>query len=610
MRVLRTITTPWAPYSMMFSRDGTRLAIGGGSWYGNGGILLVSLGSGEMQMFPCADLPGELDKWGPTVSGVCFSADDGHLAASTWAGRHNHSPTFLFEVSGIRLRHLETLVHRYQDKFGHSCPTGVLLSDGYTIIRNNTSILGDVFVAWPSARHPNVHTDRIPHHLTSSQMVLIRGNLFTGGGGSLALRQWRRDLGFGEIGKAAAGLVTVPLEAELPSPEVIPVQQCRRVTAIGARPGGDGFVTGGLDGELDTWSWNGRWEQNRLRPATHRPQPRFPDITWATYTPNSIVGICSLSDGDRWVSVSADGEVCVWNQATLACCWQLPEKGTPRSLAAHPHGPWVAVGVKKGGFPGPRSAVVLVEVEPLPVHTRTPTVLGLEDAPGRPQLLSWAGQPKNIALQDRFRELLSRLDAACAEGQHQAFLELLDQAYVRVPASERDAFRALFGADHELNHQICGQLSRVAEQAAKAGEVEASLRARLLWVSLGDHADGRDVLTYLADTWLWAERKGLDPAPSFQDIGEVSSTEITHVSGGSTQRMIRRVAEDPACRAGIRSGPRQPAAQPLPANGARLADARRELTQVLGIAVFLILGAVMGVYYLWRIAEWVHQAGW
>ena len=44
----------------------------------------------------------------------------------------------------------------------------------------------------------------------------------------------------------------------------------------------------------------------------------------------------------------------------------------------------------------------------------------------------------------RYRELLSRLDAACREGQYRAFLLMLDEAYVRVSASERDAFRAIF----------------------------------------------------------------------------------------------------------------------------------------------------------------------
>jgi hypothetical protein len=149
----------------------------------------------------------------------------------------------------------------------------------------------------------------------------------------------------------------------------------------------------------------------------------------------------------------------------------------------------------------------------------------------------------------RFRELLSRLDVACGEGQYRTFLELLDKAYVRVSTTERDAFRNLFRADERLDRQVAEQLQRIAEQAEKAGEFEACLRARLLWISLLHHYDSRDALMGLAEIWQWAERKGLDPAPLFQEIGEVSSSEITHLIGGSAQGMIYCVAEDPAYRA-------------------------------------------------------------
>src|SRR4051812_24633453 len=99
MRVVRTITTPWAPYSVMFSRDGTRLAVGGGSWYGEGAILLVDLLSQESRPSPCAGPPAPGRPLGPfTVSGVCFSPDDRHLAASTWASGQHAGPSLLFEV--------------------------------------------------------------------------------------------------------------------------------------------------------------------------------------------------------------------------------------------------------------------------------------------------------------------------------------------------------------------------------------------------------------------------------------------------------------------------------------------------------------------------------
>jgi len=140
MQVLSTISTPWAPYSVMFSHDGNRIAIGGGNFYGDGGILLASLSTGETELFRCTDLPRAPEQWIPAASGVCFSPDDGLLAVSTRSARLHYSPTFLFEVSGLRLAHRDTFVHQYGDGLD-PCPTGVILHDGYLITRNNATTL-------------------------------------------------------------------------------------------------------------------------------------------------------------------------------------------------------------------------------------------------------------------------------------------------------------------------------------------------------------------------------------------------------------------------------------------------------------------------------------
>src|SRR5678815_5811646 len=64
---------PWTVYAATFSPDGRRLAIGGGSWYGRGGIIIVELATGRSQQLRCADLP-DARSLGATVSGLCFSA--------------------------------------------------------------------------------------------------------------------------------------------------------------------------------------------------------------------------------------------------------------------------------------------------------------------------------------------------------------------------------------------------------------------------------------------------------------------------------------------------------------------------------------------------------
>jgi hypothetical protein len=380
----------------MFSRDGTRLAVGGGSWYGEGGILMADLSSGETQVHPCADLPAPGRRLGPfTVSGVCFSPDDRHLAASTWSSRQHAGPTLLFEVAGLGLAHRETFLPSSPGNLNDPTPTGVLLAGNYLITRNYRGGVGEVITVRFPARTLDLDRRWAPRHLTSSRMIVARGNVLTGCGGLIPWQELEADPGWREAGKAADGLVAVPLQAEPRRPEVIPAQGCRRVTAIGARPSEDHFVTGGQDGEVDEWSWDGRWVQHRLRQATENKAvvPFDPRLAWVTYNLNSIVGICSLADGDRWASVSAGGQVCLWDGSTFVRPWQVPEPGSPRSLAAHPDRPWLTVGVKKGGFGRPESAVILAEVERVTLDPawKTPAVIALAQAADRER--TTAGKP-------------------------------------------------------------------------------------------------------------------------------------------------------------------------------------------------------------------------
>ena len=100
---IRNIETAWAPYTLMFSRDGSRLAVGGGSWYGNGGIVMHRLDRMESAALRWKEVPwvtvrdiGSLTtipSGVPTVSGVCFSDDDRYLAASMWSSGQHDAPT-------------------------------------------------------------------------------------------------------------------------------------------------------------------------------------------------------------------------------------------------------------------------------------------------------------------------------------------------------------------------------------------------------------------------------------------------------------------------------------------------------------------------------------
>jgi hypothetical protein len=388
MRTLWSLETPWAPYSVMFSNDGTRLAVGGGSWYGDGGVVITELETGAFCCTAARDLVATIpnQRSVPSIAGVYFSADDRHLAVATRGSGQRSSPSMLFAVEALELAHRSVIGHRCDDKMGGPFATGVQLAGSYIMTRHNGGSLVDCIVGHQTPPRLGCRADDRRQHLTHSRMVVRGGRVLTGGGGSLALVQWSADSGRREVGKVAEGLVSVPFMGGA-AVEVVPVRACARVTAIAALPGEDGFLTGGLDGELDRWSGGQAPAQARLvvpaeelerasapfvqPPAVaaaadsswppRPPPPSHPPIIWATYKPRSVVAICTLSDGQRWVSVDAGGRLRLWRGDALLAAWTLPTPGSPRCLAAHPTEPWIAVGIKQGGFARPTSAVLVLE---------------------------------------------------------------------------------------------------------------------------------------------------------------------------------------------------------------------------------------------------------
>jgi hypothetical protein len=358
MRLLRTINTPWTPYSVMFSRDGNRIAIGGGAWYGDGGIILANVSTGEMERVSCGSE-------GPTISAVFFSEDDRHLVASTWSSRQHGGPILFFEVSDTKLAHAASVTNKEE---GYSCPTGVLLYGKHTIIRNHGPVSTSVITILESPPELGIKAASLDQHLTNSHVVMVKERAITGGRG-LQSTPWpaRGDWLEAQLvresgGTAQEGLVSVPLHAGLSGAEFIPVIGRRQITAITATPAADSFVTGGLDGELDKWSWNGRWEPKQLQAKTENREIHVPGIIWATYECNSIIGICYLCDVERWVTVTAGGKITVMLGNTSLGSWQLPKRGSPRSIAAHPTENWIAIGTKQGGFDNPNGVVQLIEI--------------------------------------------------------------------------------------------------------------------------------------------------------------------------------------------------------------------------------------------------------
>jgi hypothetical protein len=354
MRLVMSIPVPWTPYSATFSRDGTRLAIGGGVFYGNGGILIVDLVDERTELFRCDSLPHAQGDWVPAISGLCFSDDDRYVAASSWKGRHHYAPTVLFDVSKSTLTLRSTLKAAIRGVL--TCPRGVLFSGRYIVTRNHRAEPDEVLVVGEVPGELGIEADNTRQHLTNSHLAVVRNQVITAGRGLLL--DWnvtdeerlRALVDFRDSGRAVdEGLVSVALDGGDCTPQLIPVQSCRQVTAIAATPDGQGFVTGGLEGELDQWSWSGRWRQERLR-------------EWSWDSP-SVRGICHMHNGRTWVSVSSSGRLDLLVGNAPGNSWQLPSPGSPRTLAAHPVEDWIAIGMKQSGWGDPRGVVDLIEIK-------------------------------------------------------------------------------------------------------------------------------------------------------------------------------------------------------------------------------------------------------
>jgi hypothetical protein len=365
MKIIQTILTPWAPYSVMFSRDGSRLAIGGGTWYGAGGVLLVELATGTSELSTCAELLSLQDEPSmcvPTVSGVCFSNDDRHLAASMWTSRHHAAPSVLFDVDRLRLHGTTPIEGSERSLFRlDPCPTGVLMYGRTIITRNHGGEPEDVVVidALPVGR--NVAADTPVQRYTNAGVIVVRETVITGGPRGMSMSQPDESCRESVIPE---GLVLRPLDGT--SADVfLPVPDCARVTAIASLDAENTFLSGGKDGQIDRWSWDARWRPRRLRapqPAKTVNWPEIGSLTWATYTPNSIVGLVEVSVSDTWASITAGGELTILRAGAPEPAWQVPVPGTPRSIAAHPQEPWVAIGIKQGSFDPPQAAVAIIEV--------------------------------------------------------------------------------------------------------------------------------------------------------------------------------------------------------------------------------------------------------
>jgi WD40 repeat protein len=329
------------PYGLDFSPDGRKLAVGTGAWYGHGGVSLIDLatGSGSNVRFLPADYTSETGADAAdlpvadffdselTVSGVAFDGSGHFLAVCGWKRRHGGSAVFLFSVADNKLVHHSTL-----DSRGGlaAAPTGVCFMADQLFARSMAESRAEIF----RAHDLPATVDANPRfaHRSHARVVVVDDQIITGGvripHAHPDARGWHEN-----------GLAIGPDVRSVDSPG-------SKVTAILAHPDGR-LITGGNNGELHEWEFDGEWKPGRrLQKKTRRAMPEGYKKT--TYRPESVVGLCALDDG-RFFSVDGGGTIAEWHDDAIANTYDIPQPGSPRCIAVHPDtpaGPTLAVGVK------------------------------------------------------------------------------------------------------------------------------------------------------------------------------------------------------------------------------------------------------------------------
>ena len=135
------------------------------------------------------------------------------------------------------------------------------------------------------------------------------------------------------------------------------------------------------------------------------------------------------------------------------------------------------------------------------------------------------------------------------------FCGQLCRTYSEADAEVRDAIRKAVASNENVRGSLLynttsevgpgGFLVETARRAHEAGDYLSYLRRALLAISMTDgFDDSRDTLMWLAEQWREAEAQSVDPAPLYEEIGNISSTEPIHMIGGPTAGMILQMLDE------------------------------------------------------------------
>ncbi len=332
-KLIQTIETAQTPYTVTFSANAQLLAYGDGFFYGGGRVVCLKPGAGVVAELVWEDvLPDEMKF--VTTSGLCFDGSNDFIAVAAWRDRHGYYPAVVCRVADGRivpfmsgLDSAETVGRLIARACGYA--TGAVFCDGKLVVRRSAEEPELALSAY--ALPSEVVTERIPYHLSSMRLTPLGGGVLTGFGDELLVTDAKVD------GTVRVRVLECPHEG--------------RVEAIARNAAGDMVVTGGHDGSVCVWEASGDSEGlpdlrglSTLSGGSDTAKRSQPSGTHV-YDGVSITAACFLGEDNNFATTDASGRVRVWGDDGLVMEWSVPT-GSPRSIAASPDSPLLAVACK------------------------------------------------------------------------------------------------------------------------------------------------------------------------------------------------------------------------------------------------------------------------
>lgn len=338
------LDTPHACYGAAWSPGGERLAVSGGFLYGQGFLRVLDAAGHLRGGFAGDELARTL-----ILSALCWDDAGSVLLAAACSYKWHAHPPILFEVdgdAGLRVRPLADEPDDDDDDADDPWAmddhaTGCWLHCGRIVLRGPSTWLRGGLLARAVPAAQGLHADERRSALHNARLAVIDGVVYS------AKNRANVHLADGTGTRPLVnphGLAHLELDDPDASPGLTPRADESTLQALARDPAGEHLFGGLRDRTLVRWRVRGRGVVEREHTWQH---PRGASSGEGLVV-RGVTALCCLPDGRTLVSADHAGALHFWRGDERVATAQIPGPYSPRSLAAHPRAPWLAVGCKSG----------------------------------------------------------------------------------------------------------------------------------------------------------------------------------------------------------------------------------------------------------------------